>query len=112
MRYNCDMPLEVSQDETKIAPRRRRRRQFSLRQLLSAVGGASTLFNAIYWVPGFGGVLLLLIGWFVPAAAVLGALILLQWPMMIVAVRLSDANRNRLRAERRAFLVQRSRHPH
>ena len=67
------------------------------------MGGLSTVFSAVHWLPGFGGLLLLMFGWFWPAAAFLGGLVLLQWPMMIVALRLSEANRKRLREERRAF---------
>lgn len=99
------LPAELRQDEPQSSSPRRRRKQFSLRNLLAAVGGVSTLMSAIHWLPGLGGLLLLFFGWFVPAAAVLGGLILLQWPMMIIAVRLSHAHRNRLREERRAFLL-------
>ena len=75
-----------------------------MRELLGTIGGMSSLFSAIYWVPGLGAVLLLIFGWFIPAAAVLGVLILVQWPMMILAVRWSQSNRKRLREERQAFL--------
>ncbi len=107
--YNGGMlSAELRQDE-RSSSSRRRRKQFSLRALLSVVSGVSTLFSAMNWLPGLGGLLLLMFGWIWPAAAFLGVLILLQWPMMIVAVRLSHAHRDRLREERRAFILSNQR---
>jgi hypothetical protein len=104
-RYNKCMSAEPSRNVLECASRKRHHRHVSLRQLLGMLSSASTVFSAMYWVPGFGGVLLLMLGWFIPAAAVLGGLILLQWPLMIFAVRWSHANRKRLRAERQALIV-------
>jgi hypothetical protein len=63
------------------------------------------LFSVIYWLPGLAGMLLIMFGWFVPAAALLGTLICFQWPLMLAAAHMARGNRQRLREERRAFLL-------
>ena len=83
-------------------------RQFSLRTLLSLVSAASVLFSA-FTFPGVGGVLLTAFACLLPALVVIGGLVLLQFPLMLLAARFSRVHRNRQREERQAFIVPRPR---
>ena len=52
-------------------------------------------------MPGVAAAILFVFAWLLPAAAVLGVLILLQWPVLVVLLHLSERQRDRLRKERR-----------
>ena len=77
--------------------------------MLELIAALSTILSLLRWVPGLGAVLLLMLGWLILPAAVLGLLILMQWPLMLLTMNLSDANRKRQRDERQALRYLKSR---
>jgi hypothetical protein len=101
------LPDVATDEQIEVPTRRSRRRQFSLRKLLTVIGSIWTVFSAIHWVPGLGVALLVLFGWILPAVVVLGLLIVVQLPLMLLSRRWSDSERKRRRYERRVFLVRR-----
>jgi hypothetical protein len=95
---------ELETPYSRSRQRRLRRGQFSLRTLMGLVSGASIVISA-FTFPGVGGVLIALFACTLPALIIIATLVGLQLPLMLVAARWSQANRQRLREERRALSV-------
>lgn len=98
---------QTANAEEVVPPRRRlRRRQrdswYTCRVLCQLAGRLLAVVSAVHWVPGLGIVLLLVFGWFLPAAAVLGGLMVVQWPVMCWMGYLQRTHRQRQRQVRQA----------
>jgi hypothetical protein len=76
---------------------------YTCRVLCQLAGYVLAIVSAVSWVPGLGIVLLLVFGWFLPAAALVGGLMLLQWPIMCWMSSIQRSHRQRQRQIRQAF---------
>lgn len=107
MRF-ADATDDPTANADEVAPpsrhvRRQRDTWYTCRVLCQLAGYVLAMVSVVNWVPGLGILLLLLIGWFLPAAALIGGLMLLQWPVMCWFSSIQRSHRQRQRQIRQAF---------